>query len=93
MDTYRNSQTKLDLLKEILEKYYPIGVSDLFSKDACNNEWESLQVYEQEKRHAYLTSKISLSWGQIIDDIQARLSIYGVYALFDWHVMEDIKLE
>ena len=46
MDTYRNSQTKLDLLKEILEKYYPIGVSDLFSKEACNNEWESLQVYE-----------------------------------------------
>ena len=46
-----------------------------------------------EERHAYLKSKISLSWGEIIDDIQARLSIFGIYGLFDRHKTEEIKLD
>jgi hypothetical protein len=62
-NTYKSTQLKVELMEQILEKYYPVGVSDLFSKEACEDEWDVLQVYELEKRHAYLKSKISLSWG------------------------------
>jgi len=89
---YDETIKKHQLLQEILTDFYPEGITDIWGKNTCENEWEELQTLDLEKRHTYLTNKTRFTWGEMIDDIQGRLSIYGLYKMKDHHEEENIKI-
>jgi hypothetical protein len=54
---YADTQEKHDLLVELLTKYYPNGLLDIFGHGSCTNEWEMLENFENDTKHKYYEKK------------------------------------
>ena len=93
MIRYDDTQEKYDLLVELLTKYYPNGLVDIFGHGSCTSEWEMLENFENDTKHKYLEKKKAFSLGDISDEIKERMSFYGIYMIKDRAEMEHIKIK
>ena len=93
MDRYDTTIEKHELLKELLAKYYPHGLEDIFGHTRCQTEWEMLENIENDTKHKYFEKKKAFSLYDISDEIKERMSFYGLYMNKDRIDMEHIKVK
>lgn len=90
---YDVTQEKHDLLVEILQKYYPHGLVDIFGLQSCTSEWEMLENVENESKHKYYEIKKEFSLIDISDEIKERMSFYGLYMTKDRQEMSALTVK
>jgi hypothetical protein len=76
---YDETIEKHTLLKELLSKYYPAGLRDIFDHGSCKSKWDLLENIENDAKHKYFEKKIGFSLYDISDEIKERISFYGIY--------------
>ena len=90
---YDDTNEKYDLLVELLTKYYPHGLVDIFGHGSCTSEWDLLENFENDTKHKYFKKKKGFGIAEISDEIKERMSFYGIYMIKDRSEMEHIKIK
>ena len=93
MEKYDDTIEKHELLKELMTKYHPDGLEDIFGHQTCTTEWEMLENFENDTKHKYFEKKMGFSLADISDEIKERMSFYGIYMIKDRAEMEHIKIK
>ena len=93
MDRYDTTVEKHELLIELMEKYNPVAVEDIFGHTRCQSEWEMLENIENDTKHKYFKKKMAFSLADISDEIKERMSFYGIYMSKDRQDMSHIKVK
>ena len=93
MSRYDTTIEKHELLKELLEKYNPQALEDIFGHYSCKTEWDMLENIENDTKHKYFEKKMAFSLADISDEIKDRMSFYGIYMSKDRQDMAHIKVK
>lgn len=91
MIRYDETDEKHALLVELLTKYHPYGLVDIFGHGTCTSEWEMLENFENDTKHKFFKKKMGLTLADISDEIKERMSFYGIYMIKDRAEMAHIK--
>ena len=90
---YDETIEKYELLVELLGKYYPEGLQDIFENHKCETEWEMLENFENDTKHQYFDYKRGFSLTDISDQIKDRMTFYSIYQIKDRNDMDHIKVK
>ena len=95
MDHVRYEETieKHDLLKDLLERYFPEALTDIFQNHRSESKFDMLENFENEAKHQYFNQKRSLNLREISDQIKVRMTFYSMYMIKDRNDMDHLKVK
>jgi hypothetical protein len=93
-ETYDLTKDTLDTLKELVAKYRPQALKDVFAYNSKNmTEWEETEHTENITKRDLYIKRASMPLSEIVQQVQSRMSFYSIYELIDNITANKIKIK
>lgn len=93
-ETYDTTKDTLDTLKELVTKYRPQALKDVFAYNSKNmTEWEETEHTENITKRDLYIKRATMPLSEIVQQVQSRMSFYSIYELIDNITANKIKIK